>query len=114
MKSGSRTSWTKEREKALLKLGRKADVNKKVKDWQHARECCPRESEILKDFTNTQLRKTYTRILKASQGLCVQEYCRNKTDGKNRYCEECRKKNAERALTWWNKKGRVKRNGNNL
>lgn len=111
MKSGSRTSWTKEREKALLKLGK---VARKIgyatkKDWQSAWDVCPKEREILKDYTIEQLRKMYTRVLKASKGLCIQEHCQSKTDGKKRYCEVCAKKNAKRALTYWNEKGKVKR-----
>lgn len=84
MKSGSRTSWTPERERALLKLGKVADKfgSEKKRDWQAARDECPKESRTLKDYTNEQLRKTYTRILKASHGLCIYADCQNKTDDK--------------------------------
>jgi hypothetical protein len=91
MKAGDRIYWTKEKEKALIKLGKKADKGLKNKDWAYARECLPKESETLKDKTNEQLRKTYSRIVKSSQGLCAYASCKDTTEDKHRYCKKHRK-----------------------
>jgi len=109
MKAGERVYWTKQREKALLKLGRKADRGMKNLDWQYARDNCPKESELLKDRSNEQLRKIYSRIVKSSQGLCVYARCTLATIDGHRYCEKHRKEQAEKSLLYWNKKGKEKR-----
>lgn len=109
MKPGDRKYWTKQREKALLKLGRKAETGMKIKDWQYARDCCPKESELLKDRTNEQLRKIYSRIVKSSQGICIKEGCDLATDDGNRYCEVHRREQADKSLEYWNKTGKAKR-----
>lgn len=109
MKAGDRIYWTKQREKALLKLGKKATTNSKHKDWKTARELCPKESEILKDRTIEQLRKTYSRILKSSQGLCAYGKCDFVTVNGHRYCEKHRKEQAKKSLDNWNSKGKMKR-----
>lgn len=113
MRPGDRKYWTKQRERALLKLGKKATIpGSKVKDWETARELCPKESEILKDRTNDQLRKIYARIVKSSQGLCVKEGCELTTLDGHRYCEVHRREQAEKSLKYWNKKGKAKREAN--
>jgi hypothetical protein len=110
MKDGDRFYWTKQREKALLKLGKKATIpGSKHKDWVTARQLCPKESELLKDRTTEQLRKIYTRILKSSQGLCVKNGCELTTVDGHRYCVKHRKENAARSLIFWNKIGNAKR-----
>jgi len=109
MKAGDRIYWTKQREKALLKLGKKADRGMKHLDWQYAIDNCPKEAEILKDRTIEQLRSIYSRILKSSQGICVKAGCDLATLDGHRYCEKHRKENAERSLKYWNKIGKAKR-----
>jgi hypothetical protein len=113
MKSGSRPIWTPTKERALIKVGEKADIGLKKRDWEYGLHKCPRESKILEEFSTEQLRKTYYRIVKSREGICFGS-CNNKTDGKNRYCESCRKKNAERALKNWNKTGKFKRGKTNV
>jgi len=109
MKAGDRIYWTKQREKALLKLGKKADRGAKHLDWQYAVDMCPKEAEILKDRSIEQIRKIYSRIVKSSQGLCAWGKCKNITSGGNRYCGKHRKEQAERSLEYWNKKGKAQR-----
>ena len=109
MKAGDRIYWTKQREKALLKLGKKADRGAKHLDWQYAADMCPKEAEILKDRSIEQLRKIYSRIVKSSQGLCVNAGCDLATLDGNRYCEKHRREQAERSLKYWDEKGKEKR-----
>ena len=112
MKARDRIYWTKQREKALLKLGKKADRGMKIKDWQYAIDMCPKEAEILKDRSIEQLRKIYSRIVKSSQGLCIKEGCDLATLDGHRYCDKHRREQAERSLKYWNKKGKLKREAN--
>jgi len=99
MKEGERTTWTPKREKALLKLGAVATACSKgiYKNWSLCRNLCPKESSILQDQTNKQLRQTYSRIVKASQGLCMYGNCRNNITTKHRYCKVHRKYMSDKA-----------------
>ncbi len=99
MKEGERAYWTPAREKALLKLGKKAEScsNGVYKDWSLARELLPKVSQLLEERTNEQLRKTYSRIVKSSQGICAYGSCSNVLSSKHRYCEEHRAYMSERA-----------------
>jgi len=107
MKAGEKKYWTPEREKAILKLGKKAAACSKstYKDWQLARESLPKESTILKDRTNEQLRKIYSRIVKSSQGICTYGSCKKPALKNHLYCEGHRVYMAEKALKHFNNGG---------
>lgn len=104
MKPGERGYWTPAREKALLKLGEKAQREGKYRDWEYARERLPKQSEILKDRTNEQLRKTYSIIVKSSQGLCVYAKCKLPALEGQRYCGKHRKLQAQKAKKYLHEK----------
>lgn len=93
----ARTYWTKEREQALLKLGEAADTGYEHKDWDHASAVCPKERKLLKDKTNSQLSKTYIRVLKSTNGICMRSKCNNAVADGGRYCVTHRKIHSENA-----------------
>lgn len=93
----SRPYWNKERELALLKLGKAATTNNGHKDWEQASELYPKERKLLKEKTNSQLSKTYLRVLKSHDGICMRARCNKPAADGGRYCSFHRKTQSENA-----------------
>jgi len=99
--------WTEKRLAALNKLARVAE-QKPVKgklDWDRASEKMPALRKILKERTNVQLSKAYSRYKRTQEGWCFTMGCNNKRDTVALNCKSCRnrmKKYSNDYRTRWN------------
>lgn len=86
--------WDSKKLNALKKLAEKGDRGGATIDWASAASKLPKERNILKDKTDMQLSKAYSRYKHVMEGKCYR--CGKKRDDPEVLtCKKCRKESAQ-------------------
>ncbi len=91
-KKGQSIYWTEKRISALMKLAKIAEQNlaRGKLNWEYASVKNPAQRNILKERSNAQLSKAYSRYSRVAEGKCYTSGCKNKRDTIALNCKACR------------------------